>query len=960
MIGVDNPTANEVASFGPFRLSAAGRVLYRGDDPVVLGSRALDILVALVARAGEVVSRRELIERVWPDLVVEEANLRVHIANLRKALGDGRDGARYVTNIPGRGYCFVAPVLRATSAPAPAAHAVETPVSASPAHLPARLARMVGRGETVAALSELLASHRFVSVVGPGGMGKTTVAVSVGHALLDDFGQAVFFVDLGPLTNGALVCATVASALGFLPQAEDPLPGLLAFLAGRRLLLILDSCEHVIDAAATLAERLFSRAPELHILTTSRESLRAEGEHVHLLRPLDYPAPGFDLTAEQALACPAVQLFMERAIAGGHRFELTDRDAPIVADICRRLDGLALAIELAASRVGTYGVQGTAELLDNRFKLLWQGRRSALPRHQTMHAMLDWSYNLLSDQDRRVLCRLSIFAGIFSLEAAQKIVADAEVPAWQVADALASLVNKSLIWTSVFAGATYHRLLDSTRTYAALKLAESGEDEEVARRHASYYTESLSSGTLGGSLIRGQTMAVGAPHIGNIRAALEWSFSRPSANRIAVELAARSVRLFLGLSLLGECRRWCEQGLAGLVETERGTMKELALQEALAISGMFTLGNGEEIGTAIERGLGLAEALGSGEHQLHLLAGLHIFLTRIGDFRGALAVAERSAAIAPEIGDPAAAILTEWMLGTAHHLVGNHERAQLHCEIGFKRAAAAGPISVDFFGYDHRVRALIVLARVLWLRGFPDEAARIAEQAVEEGARRDHPVTLSIALIYTTTVSLWSGDFATAEERIERLIAHAARHSLGPYSAVGLALRGELAIARGQAAAGVELLRGALTELYAEQHHVLTTAFSRALAEGLAQTGHAAEAIAAIDGAIARTEGAETYELPDLFRARGEILLAQPQPDAAAAEEALRQSLKHAHAQSALAWELRGAIPLARLWRSQARDDEARDLLAGLLRRFAEGTDTVDLRAASQLLERLEQPDPQN
>jgi predicted ATPase len=577
-----------------------------------------------------------------------------------------------------------------------------------------------------------------------------------------------------------------------------------------------------------------------------------------------------------------------------------------------------------------------------------------------MHATLDWSYNLLSEEDRRVLCRLSIFAGIFTLDAAQTIVADAEAPAWQVADALASLVNKSLVATSVFAGTTYHRLLDSTRTYAALKLAESGEDEEVARRHANYYMESLSPSVIGGSLFRGHTTTVDAPHIGNIRAALEWSFSRPSANRIAVELAARSVRLFLGLSLLGECRHWCEQGLAGLVETERGTMNELALQEALAISGMFTLGNGEEIRAAIERGLGLAEALGSGEHQLHLLAGLHIFLTRIGDFRGAVAVAERSAAIALEVGDPGAVIMTDWMLGTAHHLAGNHERAQLHCEIGFKRAAAAGPISVDFFGYDHRVRALIVLARVLWLRGFPDEAARIAKQAVEEGKRRDHPVTLSIALIYTATVSLWSGNFAVTEERIERLNVHAAKHSLGPYSAVGRALRGELAIARGQAAIGVELLHGALTELYAEQYHIQTTAFSRALAEGLAQNGQVAEALATIDGAIARTEGAETYELPNLLRARGEILLAQPQPDAAAAEDALRQSLKHAHAQSALAWELRVAIPLARLWQSQARDDEARDLLAGLLRRFTEGTDTADLLAATQLLERLENPDPKN
>jgi predicted ATPase len=739
------------------------------------------------------------------------------------------------------------------------------------------------------------------------------------------------------------------------------LPGLLAFVAGKRLLLILDSCEHVIEAAAGLAERLFNHAPRLHILTTSQEPLRAEGEHVHLLLPLDYPAAGLDLTAAQALTWPAVQLFVERAAAGGYRFELTDRDAPVVAGICRRLDGLTLAIELAAGRAGAYGIDGTAELLDNRFKLLWQGRRSALPRHQTMHAMLDWSYNLLSVRDRRVLCRLSIFAGVFTLHAAQDVAADTEVTALDVADALASLIDKSLIATSAFAGSTYHRLLDSTRTYAALKLAESGEENEAARRHALYYSETLTSETIGTSIFGGQGLSAYTPFIGDIRAALEWSFSSRGENPIAVQLAARSAPLFLGLSILSECRRWCQQGLAALAEADRGTAKELTLQEALAISAMFTQGNGQQIRSAIERGLSLAEALGNEEHQLHLLAGLHIFLTRIGDFHGALEVAERSAAIAVKVSDLGAAAMTDWMLGTAYHLVGNQEGAQRHCELGLKRAAASGPIQIDFFGYDHRVRALIVLARVLWLRGFPDQAARAASQAIDAGERRNHPVTLCISLIYTITVSLWSGDLETAGERIERLIMQAAKHSLGPYRAVGQALRGELAIASGQAATGVALLRDALAALYAEQHHVLATGLSCALAEGLAQVGQVEEALATIDGILARMEErGETFEVPRLLRARGEILLGQPHPDLGAAEETLLSSLDRAHAQSALSWELRAAIPLARLWQSQSRGAQAREMLAGVFQRFTEGFDTADLKAASSLLDELEHSCPEN
>ena len=398
------------ATFGPYRLVSAERLLQRDGLPVALGSRALDLLIALIEHAGEVLSQRELMARAWPNLTVEEGNLRVTIAGLRKALGEGQDGARYIANVPGRGYCFVAPVDRVVDRPGTPALAAASRRSVA-AGLPPALGRMVGRGETVAELFSLLAARRFVSIVGPGGMGKTTVAVAVAHALLESFDGAIVFVDLAALTDPALVPATLATALGVATRAPDPVPGLLAHLGDQRTLIVLDNCEHVIEAAADVAERIYAGAPRTHLLVTSREALRAEGETLHLLQPLAMPAETAELTAAQALASPAVELFMQRALASGHGAALTDRDAPLVAEICRRLDGIALAIELAGSRVGAYGLEGTAKLLNNRFKLLWQGRRSALPRHQTLHAMLDWSYNLLSARDRRALDRLSVFVG---------------------------------------------------------------------------------------------------------------------------------------------------------------------------------------------------------------------------------------------------------------------------------------------------------------------------------------------------------------------------------------------------------------------------------------------------------------------------------------------------------------------------------------------------------------------
>src|SRR6266481_3948865 len=295
---------------------------------------------------------------------------------------------------------------------------------------------------------------------------------------------------MAPVTLQMSLVGAVASALGIMMQAQDPFLSLLAFLGDRRVLLVLDNCEHVIDAAAALVEPIVSEAPQAHILATSREALRVEGEHVHLLYPLDGPLEDVGLTAAEAVTFPAVQLFMERATASGNRLELSDADAQIVAGICRRLDGIALAIELAASRVSSHGIRGTAELLDNRFKLLWQGRRTALPRHQTLKAMLDWSYNLLRERDRLVLCRLSAFVGVFTLKAALT-VAGTETNDAEVADAVASLVAKSLISPTTIGESTYYRLLDTTQAYAAGKLTDHGEADNAARRHAIYYSSYL-------------------------------------------------------------------------------------------------------------------------------------------------------------------------------------------------------------------------------------------------------------------------------------------------------------------------------------------------------------------------------------------------------------------------------------------------------------------------------------
>jgi predicted ATPase/DNA-binding winged helix-turn-helix (wHTH) protein len=944
--------ANSVISFGPFRLYADERLLKKGDETLAVGGRALDILIALVERAGEVVTRKELILRVWPDVTVEEANLRVQINGLRKALGEGREDARYVVNVPGRGYCFVATSIRYL------ARHVSPPVEAVAArplkNLPARLTRMVGRDGIVRTLSEQLMLWRFVSIVGPGGMGKTTVAVSVAHMLLDVFDGAVFFIDLAALTDPQLVPTAVASALGLMVRTKDPLVSLLAFINSKKMLLVLDNCEHVIDVAAPLAERVVSETPQAHVLATSREALRAEGEHVHLLYALDCPPDDADLTAAEALRYPAAQLFMERAAASGHASELSDADAPSVARICQGLDGIALAIEVAASRAGSYGIQGIEKLLDNRFSLLWQGRRTARPRHQTLNAMLDWSYNLLSEHEKLVLRRLSVFVGAFTLRSACSVASGADADAAEVTSAIVSLAAKSLIVAIEINGSTYYRLLDTTRAYAAAKLAERGEADHIARRHASNYSEFLERDELIQSKFGEHDLSAYALHIGNVRAALEWALSEHGDAAVGVGLATWAAPLFIGLSLLDECKGWCERALGALDGASRGTRQEMILQEALGLSLMFTRGRNDQVRAAIERGLALAEALEDPLHQMQLLAGLNNLLPRLGDFRGAAGLAEKRCIIAQRAQNRADLIMAEWVLATALHMLGDQAAAQLHCERGMACAVELPGFNANLFGFDHRVYGCLTLARALWLRGFSDQALKTVQRAIDEAASHNHSVSICSSLTYGSSIFLWAGDFGKTANLIEQLIAHSKRYSLEPYRALGLALKGELAVSRNEPEAGVELLRSALETLDAVQHKGMTMVFLGALAEGLRKTLHIEEAFLTITEAIARAEDfGGTFYLAELLRVKAQILAAMPRQDRSLAIDCLNEALTVARGQSALALELRSATTLAQLLAESGQRDQARHALTLVYDRFTEGFETMDLRIARQTLEDL-------
>ncbi len=931
----------DCVAFGPFRFFPRERRLLNGQTPVAVGSRALDILIVLIEQAGEVVSKRALMARVWPDTTVGESSLRVHIAGLRRALGESGATARFIANVTGRGYSFVGRIESRALSP------VRPPPPRDPAGaLPRRATRMVGRENDLGAIRDLLAARRFVTIHGAGGIGKTTVGLAVAESVLGAHADGVRFIDLGMRPPGASAADALAATLGLFVQRQDATPNILAWLRGRRMLLVLDCCEHVIESAAALAEAIHREAPHVAILATSREPLRAEGEHVHSLAPLAAPPEGELRDVAELLRYPAALLFHDRVVASGQP-GFADADVPIVAAICRKVDGIALALELAAGRVAAHGLRETAALLESRFNLTWRGRRTAPPRQQTLNATMDWSYNLISAQERAVLRRLAVFVGPFTLEAARAVAADEAIDEGHLIEAIEQLVDKSLVLAVVSAPVARYRLLDPTRAYAGARLEEHGEEAAIARRHAAWYRA-----VLAGLNAQGDAQSLTREDLANVHAALEWCFSAAGDAALGIALAAEACGAFFELTLLRECRAWAERALAALAaDPETGAADrraEMALLTALGHALMFSHGNAAGARPAFERALALAQAQGDQASQFRLLAGLHMHYRRAGQFAQLLPLARQAEAKARELATPPAIAAASAMLGVTHHLLGHLGAARAALAAALRQPAGERAFTTNGFGFNRDTHVL--LARNLWLQGYSDQAMATARDS-ERMARHD-PVSQCLGLIWTMSLHHWGGAWRELEALVERLIPYASEHSLEPYKWVGMGFRGEMLVWRGETAAGVAQMRQAFNALQAEGYAFNTRWLGGSLANGLSVLGRIDQALATMDLALAAAEDSGAYNLADLWRIHGDILVRAG--DSAAAQRRYQAAIALADDTGALAWRLRAATSFARLRLRQGRREEARSILADTYGRFTEGFHTADLRAARMLLDDIE------
>jgi predicted ATPase/DNA-binding winged helix-turn-helix (wHTH) protein len=929
----------KILSFGPFELSIGNRRLTNGAEVVPLGARAMDLLIVLVEQANQVVGRRTLIERVWPKRGVEQVSLRVHISALRKALDQSDPGRRYIANVPGRGYGFVVPV---TSLSSPNSG---DPEPSSRSRLPARLTRMLGRRDALATIQTKLAERKFVTIVGPGGIGKTTVAVAVAHEMSITFNSQIYFVDLSALGGASLVAPAVAAALGVSVQTNNVVPALIDRLQERPTLIILDCCEHLIDGASAVAEELICRVPTLHVLATSREAMRVEGEHVHELSALVCPPEDRSLSARDALQYPAVQLLVDRMRAVRGDFELVDADAPIAAGICRRLDGIPLAIELAAGRVHIFGLNKTASLLDDRLNLSWAGRRTALPKHQTLNAALEWSYDLLDNAEKRVLSRLSVFAGGFTFEAAVAVVADEAIAEANVSDCLWELRSKSMIAVRGEEGRL--RLLDTTLAFASQRLAKSDEENHCRRRHAQYFCDLFRQGAAMDMPERLTGLAV---EVDNLRAALNWAFSVKGDTKIGVELAAASASIWMAMALLTECREWMTKAIGRLDDASAGSRREMIIQSALASCMMFTDGMTEESYASWAKTRFLAECLNDIECQLDSLLVLWAHQIRLPSYAEATELADRCGDVADGSGNRGAIATANYMRGVTYHHIGRILQAEAHFELSLHRDDEASRQALtQRFGYDRKVDALAVLANLAWLRGCPDQARRLNLMSIAEARQLDHAVPLCVALAWASfNTYLTSPDDHETEALANELVDHAAKYAVESYHGFGLSIQALCRARRGEGdTASATLYRG-LEKLSAARYGVFNWILQAEFARCAAVAGRPLQGLAIFERAKINLDETQWY-VPELRRIRGELALGNDE-GLAVGRQYFLSALELSDRQASLSWALRAATSLAIAEEAVGRKEAAWRILQAIHAKFREGLETVDLRLATQVL----------
>ena len=707
--------------FGRLQIVPETREIYIDGVSMKLGSRAFELAHLLVEAQGKLVTKEDIIQRVWNGTIVEENSIQVAVSTLRKALGTQRERIRTVS---GRGYQLLAE---------PQARLPATDLN----NLPVATSDLIGRATALQEIEQLARKHRIVTLTGAGGIGKTRLGLEASRRLMPQFADGAWLADFGPLSDAMLVTHKVAATLGL--EVADNLVSperIAALVASRHLLLLLDNCEHVIDAVAELTDALTRASSNLQIITTSREPLRARGEGLYRVSSLSVPLEE-GLSCEAMLSFGAIELFVARAQATDRTFLPDEKSLAAIALICRRLDGMPLAIELAAARSATLGINALAARLDEQFRLLTGGFRTALPRHRTLIATLDWSYDLLNEGERHALCSLAILAGAFTLPAASVIARVEGSPEDATLDNIDGLTTKSLIVTDIQDGKIHYRLLETTRAYALLKLTESGNFRLLARRHAQLCVDILNSREHDwqGHAARDTLPMLKSP-LANIAMALKWSFSPEGDPPLGVSLTTAAVPLWMHLSMTKEARQFLDRALA-VAETDQSIedRQKMRLNTAFGMVLVSQSAPAIQVREKFSKALEIAERLNDADYRLRALWGLCTADFYDGEFHSALRVARLFYGFAAASGDPSALRSGEILLGASLHVGGKQLEAKRHIDRLLEGPEYLGnqPSSSRFL-YNRRASGLSLLSAILWVTGYPEQAKRKLQAGDRRGA----------------------------------------------------------------------------------------------------------------------------------------------------------------------------------------------------------------------------------
>lgn len=817
-------------------------------------------------------------------------------------------------------------------------------------NLPAGATNIIGREEFIKLVYHDVTRGGVVSILGAGGIGKTTVALAVAERAMGLFADGVWLIDFASLHDPELVCGSIANAVGLNVHSADVQTALSRFLKDREMLLVLDNCEHLAEAISSSIRQIVADAPRVRLLATSRTALRVDGEHAHRLPGLDIPPDDRELTAETALKFSAVQLFVDRARARQEDFVLNDTDAPAVVDICRKLDGIALAIELAAMRIDVFGVRSLRKQLDDRFRILG-GRRAGLERHRTMAAALDWSYGLLSEREADLLQTVSVFAGAFEVDDAS---AAFDIPRADAAGMLSELGSQSLLYVDAEGQDVMYRPLESTRAYCLAKLAESGREPEIRLRHARHVWRMLERAAAGNHDAQSQQRGwLLGRLLADVRAALAWLATAPAHRILLINLTAAAATLWNELSLTDESRIHLIRAIAELENAGMSaTAVEMNLQLKLAGALLFTRGNVPSVRTAVFRALHIANSLGDKTAQLQCLRVMGTHQLFSGQPKAGMSTLENFLSIA-STGDPATYPEGETHLGVGEICTGKLPMARrrmkrlyahLNRDITDKKYAQ--------YQYSNNVALMIVLSHAQWLTDEPDAAIETMNQAVNFALHAGHELSYSIALAWACMLFQWDGRWQDCERHALKLHELCEHHGIVMWQPVATFCRGAVASTQPEVRAeGIILMQQAIEDFRAIGHLVRLPYHIAVLAEALSRQGRVEEAAQKAHEALELAYvQEERWCLPEIFRLQASIALVQDLPDTT--EDLLLKSIAAADEIHSVTWRLRACNDLARLWHRQSRESEAAHLLESTLRAIS-GSTSPDVATARAILSGL-------